>query len=56
VIYDNGTESARADLPKVEMPTLLKKVEALVNGHGEKPNKPNGHAQPRDMIEPAAQA
>ena len=46
-------ESAPADLPKVEMPTFLKKVEALVNGHGEKANWPNGHAQP---IEPAAQA
>jgi chromosome segregation ATPase len=42
-------ESSRADLPEVEMPTFLKKVEALVNGHGE---KPNGHAQSRDTAKP----
>jgi chromosome segregation ATPase len=28
----------RAALPELEMPTFLKKVEALVNGHGPKPN------------------
>ena len=26
----------RAELPEVELPTFLKKVEALANGHGEK--------------------
>ena len=28
----------RAELSEVEMPTFLKKVEALVNDHGQKPN------------------
>jgi hypothetical protein len=53
-VYRQRRESPRTDLPEVEMPNFLKKVEALVNG--EKPNKPNGHAQPRDMAGPAAQA
>jgi DNA anti-recombination protein RmuC len=35
-------ENPRADLPEVEMPAFLKKVEALVNGHGQ---KANGHAE-----------
>ena len=29
-------ENPRADLPETELPTFLKKVEALVNGPGEK--------------------
>jgi chromosome segregation ATPase len=35
--YRQRRENARAELPEVELPTFLKKVEALVNGHGEKP-------------------
>jgi chromosome segregation ATPase len=57
--YRQRKEPSRADLPQVEMPSFLKKVEALVNGHGEKPNKPhkaNGHAEPREMVGAAAQA
>src|SRR5215471_16527767 len=50
--YRQRRESARADLPEVETSNFLKKVEALVNGHGEKPHKPNGHAQPREMVGP----
>jgi DNA anti-recombination protein RmuC len=34
-------DDPRADLPAVDTPSFLKKVEALVNDHGE---KPNGHA------------
>ena len=30
-------EGPRADLAEIEMPTFLRKVEALVNGQGEKP-------------------
>ena len=37
----------RAELSEVEMPTFLKKVEALVNDHGQKPNasetRPSDH-------------
>jgi hypothetical protein len=33
-------ESPRAELPEAELPTFLKKVEALVNGLGEKPKDP----------------
>jgi chromosome segregation ATPase len=54
--YRQRRDSARADLPEVETPNFLKKVEALVNGHGDKPHKPNGHAQPREMVGPGAQA
>ncbi len=35
--YRQRRENPRGDLPDVEMPTFLKRVEALVNGHGEKP-------------------
>jgi hypothetical protein len=35
--YRQRRENPRADLPDVEMPTFLKRVEALVNGQGEKP-------------------
>jgi hypothetical protein len=35
------------------MPALLKKVEALVNGHDEKLTHPDGHAQSRNMVGPA---
>jgi chromosome segregation ATPase len=35
--YRQRRESPRAELPEVELPTFLQKVEALVNGHGEKP-------------------
>jgi chromosome segregation ATPase len=35
--YRQRREAPRADLPEVEMPTFLKRVEALVNGQGEKP-------------------
>jgi hypothetical protein len=33
-------ESPGPDLPEVETPSFLKKVEALVNGHGGKPSDP----------------
>src|SRR6516165_4640135 len=42
--YRQRRETPRADLPEVEMSSFLKKVEPLVNGHVEKPNKPNGQA------------
>ena len=35
--YRQKRENPRAELPEVELPTFLQKVEALVNGHGEKP-------------------
>src|SRR5215471_8758862 len=35
--YRQRRENPRGDLPDVEMPTFLKRVEALVNGQGEKP-------------------
>src|SRR6516164_4536783 len=34
--YRQRRESPRGELPEVELPTFLQKVEALVNGHGEK--------------------
>ena len=34
--YRQRRENPRAELPEVEMPTFLKKVETLVNGHGDK--------------------
>jgi chromosome segregation ATPase len=35
-------KSPRADLAEVEIPTFLKKLEAIVDGYGQ---KPNGHAE-----------
>ena len=35
--YRQRRESPRAELPDIELPTFLKRVEALVNGQGEKP-------------------
>ena len=35
--YRQRRENPRAELPEVELPTFLKKVEAFVNSHGEKP-------------------
>jgi chromosome segregation ATPase len=34
--YRQRRENPRAELPEVELPTFLKKVETLVNGHGER--------------------
>jgi chromosome segregation ATPase len=34
--YRQRRENPRAELPEAELPTFLQKVEALVNGHGEK--------------------
>ena len=34
--YRQRRENPRAELPEVELPTFLQRVEALVNGHGEK--------------------
>jgi chromosome segregation ATPase len=34
--YRQRRENPRAEVPEVEMPTVLKKVETLVNGHGGK--------------------
>ena len=53
--YRQGRENPRAELPESEMPAFLKKVEALVNGHGDDPSKSNEHAQQGDMVGPAAQ-
>ena len=36
-VYRQRRENPRAELPEAELPTFLKKVEALVNGPGEKP-------------------
>src|SRR5215831_1062331 len=35
--YRQRSENPRAELPEFESPTFLQRVEALVNGHGEKP-------------------
>ena len=35
--YRQRREKPRAELPEAELPTFLKKVEAFVNSHGEKP-------------------
>jgi hypothetical protein len=35
-VYRQRRENPRAELPKAELPTFLKKVEAFVNGPGEK--------------------
>ena len=35
-VYRQRRENPRAELPEAELPTFLKKVEALVNGPGEK--------------------
>jgi hypothetical protein len=36
-VYRKRRETPRAELPEAELPTFLRKVEALVNGPGEKP-------------------
>jgi hypothetical protein len=36
--YRQRRENARSELPEGEMPSLLKKVEALMSGHDEKPD------------------
>jgi chromosome segregation ATPase len=36
-VYRQRRENPRAELPEAELPTFLKKVEALVNAPGEKP-------------------
>ena len=36
-VYRQRPENPRAELPEAELPTFLRKVEALVNGAGEKP-------------------
>jgi hypothetical protein len=36
-VYRQRPETPRAELPEAELPTFLKKVEAFVNGPGEKP-------------------
>jgi hypothetical protein len=36
-VYRQRRENPRAELPEAELPTFLKKVEALVNGLSEKP-------------------
>ena len=35
-VYRQRRENPRAELPDIKVPTFLKKVETLVNGHGEK--------------------
>ena len=35
-VYRKRRENPRAELPDIKVPTFLKKVETLVNGHGEK--------------------
>ena len=35
-VYRQRRENPRAELPDIKVPTFLKKVETLVNGHGDK--------------------